>query len=294
MVNIPLVTDKLGLRVVGYHRNEDGYIDNVGTGAKNSNQLKDSGRPRHPVVEDQLSGSASGCWVPTRTAIRRDASLTNPTLGERKRCSTRPDLYTSKTQIYNATVDYDFDAADLTSSSTYSIADGFFSVDLAGTFAGRFRSSCTTNIKRERSSRRRGSCPTRATATIDWVVGGFYLHRDLDLVGVNQSSPEFLARRRITGLPADATFTTFGSDTRTYELAGFGELSYHFTDKLSVTGGLRYGKYGGTVDTDAGFNTDVLRAGALAVQRGGACHAFRPRRRPLTILPRKERRGKRA
>ena len=40
----------------------------------------------------------------------------------------------------------------------------------------------------------------------DWVVGGFYLHRDLDLVGVEPVEPGFLAARGITGLPADATF----------------------------------------------------------------------------------------
>src|SRR5262245_5308796 len=34
MVNVPLVTDTLGLRVVGFYRDEDGYIDNVGTGVK--------------------------------------------------------------------------------------------------------------------------------------------------------------------------------------------------------------------------------------------------------------------
>jgi outer membrane receptor protein involved in Fe transport len=203
----------------------------------------------------------------------QDASLTNPTLGERKRRSTRPDLYTSKTQIYNATIDYDFDFADLTSSSTYSIADGFFSVDLAGTFGGLIpfflhdEYQTRTFVQEARLVSDAGDGP------IDWVVGGFYLHRDLDLVGLNQSSPEFLARRRITGLPADATFASFGSDTRTYELAGFGELSYHLTDKFSVTGGLRYGRYGGTVDTDAGFNTTYF---ALALSPFSA---------PLPLIP---------
>src|SRR6185503_11495990 len=89
MVNIPLVTDTLGLRVVGFHRDEDGYIDNIGTGVKNSNSLQDSG------------GRAVLLWKPTdRFSIKllgsyedsdpKDASLTNPKLGERKRLATRP------------------------------------------------------------------------------------------------------------------------------------------------------------------------------------------------------------
>ncbi len=48
----------------------------------------------------------------------------------------------------------------------------------------------------------------------DWVVGAFYLDREVDIVGKNQSEPEFLAARGITGLPADATFNSFGSNTR--------------------------------------------------------------------------------
>src|SRR3546814_1863397 len=74
------------------------------------------------------------------------------------------------------------------------------------------------------------------------------------LEGRQASTPGFLAARGLTGLPADATFYQFGSDARSYELAGFGELTYHLTAKLSVTGGLRYGKYDTTVDVHAGFN----------------------------------------
>jgi outer membrane receptor protein involved in Fe transport len=93
-----------------------------------------------------------------------------------------------------------------------------------------------------------------ASGKFDWVAGGFYLHRDTDLNGEDRSSAAYLTVHGLTGLPG-TTFAKFGADTRTYELAGFGELTYHLTDELSATGGLRYGKYGGTVDTYAGFNT---------------------------------------
>ena len=253
MVNIPLVNDQLGLRVVGFYRNEDGYIDNIGTSVKNSNSLRDSG------------GRAVLLWKPTdKFSIRllgsyedsdpRDASLTNPLLGERKRLSTRPDLYTSQTQIYNATLDYEFDGADLTSSSTYSISDNLFVVDLAGTFGG-FIPFYLDDTFQTKTFVQEARLVSRPGGPLDWVFGGFYLHRDTDLSGVDQSTPAFLAANGITGLAPDATFAAFGADTRTYELAGFGDLTYHFTDELSLSGGLRYGKYGGTVDTDAGFNT---------------------------------------
>ena len=256
MVNIPLVTDTLGLRVVGFFRNEDGYIDNVGTGVKNSNSLRDQGGRALLLWEpiDRLSVRLLGSYEDSHP---NDASLVNPMLGDRKRYSTIPDLYTTVTQIYNATVGYRFDGANLTSSTTYSISDNRFDVDLAGTFADTIPFYLQDGF-RSKTFVQETRLVSNTTGRFDWVVGGFYLYRDSNLWGVEQSSPAFLAERGITGLPDDATFTSFPSDTRTYELAGFGDLTWHLTSKLSATGGLRYGKYGGTVDTNPGFNSQYF------------------------------------
>ena len=256
MINIPLVTDTLGLRVVGFYRNEDGYIDNVGTGVKNSNSLRDSG------------GRAILLWEPTdRLSIRlmgsyedsdpHDASLTNPLLGDLKRYSTTPDLYTSIQDIYNVTIGYKFDFADLTNSSTYAVSDNRFDVDLAGTFADAIP-FYLDDWFRTKSVVQETRLVSNATGPFEWVLGGFYLYRDINLTGFDLSSPTYLAAHGITGLPADGTFSSFPSDTRTYEGAGFGDLTYHFTSKFSATGGLRYGKYGGSVDNYAGTNSNYF------------------------------------
>ena len=262
MVNVPLVSDTLGLRVVGFYRHEDGYIDNLGTGKKNSNTLKDYG------------GRAILLWKPTeRLSVRlmalyenshpEDASMITPSLGDRKRYTTIPDLYTSKTQLYNATLDYHLPGARLTSSTSYGYQDGLFDVDLAGTFAfgGPIQNAIPFYLYDHgiwKTFVQEARLVSDPGGRLDWTIGGFYLHRDLYLDGREASSPAFLAARGITGLPADGTFTTFPSDTKEYELAGFGELSYHVTRKLSLTGGLRYGKYGGSVQTYAGFNSNYF------------------------------------
>ncbi len=263
MVNVPLATDSLGLRVVGFYRHEDGYLDNLGTGVKNSNTLKDWG------------GRASLLWKPVdRLSIRltgiyenshpNDASLASPNLGDRKRYSTIPDLYTSKTQLYNATIDYDFGAAHLTSSSSYAYQDGLFDVDLTGTFA-----SATVPIQNAipfylfdhgiwKTFVQETRISSNPGGKLDWTVGAYYLHRDLFLDGRETSTPAYLAAHHITGLPADGTFTTFPSDTRTYELAGFADLTYHLSDQFAVSGGLRYGKYGGTTHSFPGFGSQYF------------------------------------
>jgi len=270
MVNLPLVKDELALRVVGFYRNEDGYIDNVGTGIKNANKLKDWGGRAILLWQpnDKLSVRLLGSY---EDSDPKDSSLSSPSLGERKRYSTVPDQYTTKTSIFNGTLEYQFDGAKLTSSSTYSNADGLFNVDLGGTFNLAvpfylFDSAVTKTFVQET---RIASDPG---GKFDWVAGGFYLHRELDLNGEDRTTSAFLSARGITGLPG-TVFAKFGSDTKTYELAGFGELTYHLNDKLTATGGIRYGKYGGTVDTYAGFNSAYFTYALLGI--GG----------PLALVP---------
>src|SRR5690606_20371858 len=53
MLNVPLVKDTMALRVVGFTRDEEGYIDNLGTGIDDANSLKSSG------------GRATLLWEPT-------------------------------------------------------------------------------------------------------------------------------------------------------------------------------------------------------------------------------------
>lgn len=253
MVNAPLVEGVLGLRVVGFYRNEEGYVDNIGTGVKNSNTLNDWG------------GRATLLFRPTnRLSIRlmafyedsepRDSSLITPSLGDRKRYSIVPDAYTSRISIYNGTLDYQFDGVTLTSSTTYSAAEGRFDVDLAGTFPALNIPFILADGYEARTFVQETRLASDGGGLFDFVVGGFYMAREIEIDGEYLSTQAFLTARGITGLP-NAVFSKFGSESRTYELAGFGELTFNPTDKISITGGLRYGKYGGTLDTRAGYNT---------------------------------------
>ena len=265
MVNVPLVEDKLALRVVGFYRDEEGYLDNVGTGIHNSNTLIDYG------------GRATLLWKPTeRLSIKllgsyeysnpKDSSLTSPSLGRNKRVSDEPDRFTGKQLIANATIDYEFDFAKLTSSSTYSDFDQRFYVDLAGTFQpGSFPGAPIAFGLDADGYDKVFVQETRLASTFDgpleFVVGGFYLNRRRDVDFFYRSNLDFLAANGITGL-ADKYFQKQYTHSLSKELAGFGELTYRFSDKFWLTGGMRYGETsaqsfteaGGYLATAAGFN----------------------------------------
>jgi iron complex outermembrane receptor protein len=266
MVNVPLVTDKLAIRAVGFYRDEEGYLDNVGTGVHNSNTLID------------LGGRVIALWKPTdRLSIRllgsyedsdpKDSSLTSPSLGREKRISDQPDRFTGKQTILNGTLEYEFDFARLTSSSTYSDFDQRFYIDLAGTFPkqaiypgapiafGLDADAYDKVFVQE----------TRLVSSLDgplqFTLGGFYLHRRRDVDYFYRSSPEFLAARGLSGLP-DQYYQKQYTHQISEELAGFGELTYRFSPRFWLTGGVRYGRTsaqgfteeGGYLATAGGFN----------------------------------------
>lgn len=255
MINIPLVEDRLALRAVGFYRHEEGYLDNVGTGVKNSNTLVDYG------------GRVSLLWKPTdRLSIKllgsyeysnpKDSSLTSPGLGRNKRISDEPDRFTGKQAIANATIDYEFDFARLTSSSTYSDFDQRFYVDLAGTFApGSFPGAPIAFGLDADGYDKVFVQETRLASTLDgpfqFVVGGFYLDRRRDVDFLYRSNLDFLAARGLTGLP-DKYFQKLYTHSNSKEIAGFGELTYRFSDKFWLTGGMRYGETSAQSFTEAG------------------------------------------
>lgn len=255
MVNVPLVDDRLAIRAVGFYRHEEGYLDNVGTGVKNSNTLVDYG------------GRVSLLWKPTdRLSIKllgsyeysnpKDSSLTSPSLGREKRISDEPDRFTGKQLIANATINYEFDFAKLTSSSTYSDFDQRFYVDLAGTFApGSFPGAPIAFGLDADAYDKVFVQETRLASTLDgpfqFVVGGFYMHRRRDVDYFYRSNPAFLQARGITGLP-DKYFQKQYTHQISEELAGFGELTYRFSDRFWLTGGMRYGRISAQGFTEAG------------------------------------------
>ncbi|MCL4713403.1 MAG: TonB-dependent receptor [Hyphomonadaceae bacterium] len=275
MINVPLVEDRLALRVVGFLRDEEGYIDNAGTGINDSNALEAWG------------SRAILLWTPTdRLSVRllasrelsepQDSSTTSPALGEYVRVSDRPDLFQGDLNTYNATVEYQFDGANFTSSSTFSTFDQKFYVDLAGTFAGFVAFALDADGYQDTfvQEMRLASDPG---GSWDWVIGGFYLDRRHDVDYNYRSSPEFLAAAGITGLP-DEYYQRFSSHFISHELAGFGELTYRFSDDLWITAGGRYGSVDAQGFTEAaGYNSNYL-ANALTWRYDGVPNA-------VTITP---------
>ncbi len=268
MVNVPLVDDMLGLRVVGFYRHEDGWVDNLDTGVHNANTLKDYGGRAILLFKptDRLSARFLASYENSRP---EDSALITPRFGRDRHRSFRPDVYAGKLQNYNATIDYQFDGARLTSSSTYSHYDQDFIVDISGAVGRLFPYGieATGPQKTFVQETRLASDPG---GKFDWVIGGFYLDRTLDVTQIFRTTSAFLASRPLTGAlgPNRDIVQALVYRQKSHELAGFGELTYRFSDRFWATGGIRYGRTDSQIIFQPGNFTSNFLLAALTGARG--------------------------
>ncbi|MBA4800505.1 MAG: TonB-dependent receptor [Euryhalocaulis sp.] len=257
MVNIPLVEDKLALRVVGFYRNEEGWVENIGTGEDNANTLENWG------------GRAVLLWEPTSKASVRlmalheksepeDSQLINPNLDPDRetRNTRRPDVFGGDLDSYNATFEYDLGFANFTSSTTYSYYAQSFIIDLDATFGGAIPFALDA-FAYDKAFVEEARLVSSGDSRLQWIVGGFYYYKRRDTDLFYRSDPAFLDAFGMTGLP-DEYYQRAFNHTNSEEIAAFGEATYNFSDRFWLTGGLRYGSLDVQSFAEGGYNSNYL------------------------------------
>ena len=119
MVNIPLLTDKLAVRVTAYHGEDSGYIDNIGLRDKKGANLDRTTQARAVVrwtPNDKLTIDASVTYEKSRAyGLNQGLSgLADYTVSSNSPEGTRDDF-----TLYSVNGDYDLGFADLVSSTAY-------------------------------------------------------------------------------------------------------------------------------------------------------------------------------
>ena len=238
MINVPIMKDAMALRVTGYYRNEDGWVDNVGTGIKNSNSLEAYGGRAILLMQpsDRMKVKLLASYENSKPA---DSGLINPARGTFVRLSDRPDLFQGELQNYNLTVNYEFDFAELISSTTLSNYDASFYVDLAGSYGQLFPFALDA-FGWDDLFVQETRLVSRHDGPVEWVAGFFYYDKRRTVDFAYRSTPEYLKANGVVGLP-DEYYQRFNAYTDSSEIAAFGELTFRFSDRFWVTGGLRYG-----------------------------------------------------
>jgi outer membrane receptor protein involved in Fe transport len=160
-------------------------------------------------------------------------------------------------QLLNATVKYDFGALALVSSTSYSdqkfkyTSEGMSAIQLFPTFYGlpetdaAFATVAEVGLKTHAFTQELRLATSETVAGFDAIVGAYY-SRVHQASTFDWSPPEYNAA--VAGndpssplyAPDNNILTAWGPPAKERQVAEFGELTYHFSDSLRLTGGLRH------------------------------------------------------
>ncbi len=275
MVNVPLIQNKLGARLVLYREDRGGYVDSVPLGKDNINGSTSSG------------GRLMLTFTPTEDlTIRATAAAQSETVDGQSSWAAAAGRYNSdrrtiaqgnsKLALYNVTTEWDLHFATLTATSSYykwkmlrnsdwtnNITNNRTSSAACGRYFGLSGTSCSSGQLGQYTAWADSRSPavswqpmSLTTWThearlngalfedkLDWT-GGVYYETRKDHVDSIQTRANAVTGMAVT--PFDALGARY-IDNDVKQTAFFGELSYHVTDALTVTGGARRFDYEKTV-----------------------------------------------
>lgn len=255
MVNIPLVADKLAVRAVGFYEDKPGYIDNFVLNKSNYNEQK-TGGGRVIVRAQPIDGlTIDGLAVYQKT----DGSLNDYFLANGPYRTHYEELQPLKDelQLYSGTVNWDLGPVALTAVASHSRRYFNYSYDFSDFFrvnGARFPVGSANYIAYNAQAPAVANSPQTTTVDtaevrlgstghgpLQWTTGLFYSTRKGDF------DSNILRADPLTGAirPVGPT-TLLGQRVITDGLkqtAIYGEATYDLTDRLSITGGVRYFDY---------------------------------------------------
>ncbi|MGC4252613.1 MAG: TonB-dependent receptor [Sphingobium sp.] len=245
-VNIPLIDDVAALRVNGFLNQNPAWIDNVSTGSlqKDRNKSKYWGGRTALLIKpvEGLTLNFTALRQKNDTLGANSIYVTSiddftPTSGTDRTSDTGLGIGMRKTAMYTARGDLDLGVGTLTSISAWTRTDVSDVSDVSNIFSffPYFYSDATSTYINNASSVRKFSQEVRLSGTgtqFDWLFGGFYTVE-------HSNAPQSLLLYDEAG---DYLLTPYiaASPSSYREISGFGDLTWHATDRFDIQVGARY------------------------------------------------------
>lgn len=245
MVNVPLIADKLAMRVVGYYEHDNGFIDNPVRGDRDVDYADNYGGRVQLRAEptDNLTLTLNALYqrnfgADGRYILQNSEDLTyNQFLPRSNR---------AKIQNYSLTAEYDFGPVNLISISSYlrteSLTRSDRTASAAFTYArygypapGPVPYIFTADAEQKSQELRLMST---SDGRLDWVIGAFYFDRGDAPNHFVINVPGAGALFAPLGFPSDNIYEGFFASPST-EKAIFGEVTYELVPSLKLTVGAR-------------------------------------------------------
>jgi outer membrane receptor protein involved in Fe transport len=283
MVNVPLVQDKVALRLVGFQAEDAGYVDNVlgpspGGTFDNSNRVADNvNTVKYSGGRAALRWNLGERWSADFTGLFQNTDVegfgdVEPGAGDLEQIRFENEFLVDDWSQIGLTLNGDVGFADAVVSLSYFERDFRYEADnttyeygfnlasiyygtLAYDFGGDPRGIAFDHRQDDRTTlEARLSSRADSGSRWSWIAGLFYSeedgHTDFDALIRGYTQTNSFAyysyyHMNLTGSPLDPTEVWFIGryDTALKEGAIFGELSYDFTEHFAITAGGRWFQY---------------------------------------------------
>ncbi|UAK25809.1 TonB-dependent receptor [Sphingomonas nostoxanthinifaciens] len=292
MVNLPVITDKIAVRAVGFYQHNDGYIDNVTLGVKGINGLKSyGGRVMARVTPTErftldLAAYINRTYTDTPTWIKESGRY-------------NADYFTrlpvrDRLNLYSATANWDLDSVKLTGVVSYfvrhiksaddqseliqsrrtaaSCASLYNSGAACGpttlsSFYGLIDSQADSVVSPDQDVHALTTelrLSSAGTGPFNWTVGGFYSHRHEFVHNAANNVDS-------NGDPIASQLVFYRNIYDTLnQAAAFADLSWDITSKLNITGGARYFHYSRSVAGETPMADVLLGARLVPLTRASS------------------------
>jgi outer membrane receptor protein involved in Fe transport len=246
----PVVEDHFGLRISGFYDRLPGYVDNPLLGTKDVNRSNAYGVRAAMLIKPvdalsiTLSAQAQNLNRRSLDGVSYDFATGEPIAGSRDQLLNNPEPYRQRFRQYAGKVEWDLGPATLTSMTSWQRIRSFNSYDYSAAPLGQLLifqgggfvsgatlpfAATTHKFTQEVRLTSDGSGPFR------WMIGGFHTDEDSflgqQIVGIGTDGKPFAPF---------APALDFQIPTSFREDAAFGNLSFDISDRLQISGGLRY------------------------------------------------------
>ncbi len=244
LVNVPIVNDKFAMRASAYYTDFGGYIENIQTGEKDTNDGTTKGAriAARWLISDKFTADFSVFSHDYSDNGRPEDHDATPFL---TRDVFSFDGYDDEMEIYNMTLNYDLGWGEIVSSTSYFDRDVINRRSLDTLFEVALPPGITPHELVDSTEIQTFAQEIRLASTTDkpfqWTVGLYFDEKDtlyLNTFPVPGADEILGVPSSAFGAPEDHLF--FGFDDLTVKTyAFFGEAYYSFGD-FTLTGGLRY------------------------------------------------------
>jgi len=241
-VNLPVVSDKAAFRISGFESHNGGFIDNLALSRKdvNSSDIYGGRVDFLATPTEALSVRLTGFAQDISRDGEGTADYTSQggqpygSLGQYRRFN---EPFHEQFRLGSATVGYDFGPMSLTSISAYQSSQLQTFWDISSVYVPYGLCPCSAIGLPDRANTDKFTEEVRVSSNpgaraIEWVLGAFYNHE-------SSRTSEYFQLQDLAGNPLPNNLYTYFVPSTFREYALFGDLTWHITNRVDITGGVR-------------------------------------------------------